>query len=180
MIYTAIFTPYVTAFLLNEPKLGSGPNGATSMSSFKSTSLAATDFPEEYKTLQQQLDQTILNEASSSADLSLINDNQPTQSTRTFSLFNDSEIGFLGVIDLLVNILFIIDIFINFRTTYVNKNDQLVCDAGKIALHYFKGWFLIDVVAAIPFDLMLIGSDSKEVLNITTQLTWFKLSLKKN
>ena len=34
---------------------------------------------------------------------------------------------------------------------------------GKIALHYFKGWFLIDVVAAIPFDLMLIGSDTKEV-----------------
>ena len=66
------------------------------------------------------------------------------------------------VIDLIVDIMFVVDIVINFRTTYVNKNDEIVSDAGKIALHYFKGWFLIDVVAAIPFDLMLIGSDTKE------------------
>lgn len=69
----------------------------------------------------------------------------------------------MTIIDLIVDIMFVIDIIINFRTTYVNKNDQIVSHAGKIALHYFKGWFLIDVVAAIPFDLMMIGSTSKEV-----------------
>ena len=67
------------------------------------------------------------------------------------------------IIDLIVDIMFVVDIVINFRTTYVNKNDEIVSNAGKIALHYFKGWFLIDVVAAIPFDLMLISSDTKEV-----------------
>lgn len=25
----------------------------------------------------------------------------------------------------------------------------------RIAVHYFKGWFLIDMVAAIPFDLLI-------------------------
>ena len=69
----------------------------------------------------------------------------------------------MTIIDLIVDIMFIIDILINFRTTYVNKNDEVVSNHGKIAVHYFKGWFLIDVVAAIPFDLLLFGSETDEV-----------------
>jgi len=69
----------------------------------------------------------------------------------------------ITIIDLIVDIMFIVDILINFRTTYVNKKDEVVSHPAKIAIHYFKGWFLIDVVAAIPFDLLLFGSGSDEV-----------------
>lgn len=88
-------------------------------------------------------------------------------------LLNDSEdrkrreCGYscspLNVVDLIVDIMFIIDILINFRTTYVNQNEEVVSDPAKIAIHYFKGWFLIDMVAAIPFDLLIFGSGSEEV-----------------
>ncbi|XP_068604054.1 potassium voltage-gated channel subfamily H member 2 [Brachionichthys hirsutus] len=61
----------------------------------------------------------------------------------------------LNVVDLIVDIMFIIDILINFRTTYVNPNDEVVSHPVRIAVHYFKGWFLIDMVAAIPFDLLI-------------------------
>ncbi|MFT7809104.1 potassium voltage-gated channel subfamily H member 2-like [Arapaima gigas] len=61
----------------------------------------------------------------------------------------------LNVVDLIVDIMFIIDILINFRTTYVNANDEVVSHPFRIAVHYFKGWFLIDMVAAIPFDLLI-------------------------
>uniref|UniRef100_A0A3Q2WZH8 Cyclic nucleotide-binding domain-containing protein n=1 Tax=Haplochromis burtoni TaxID=8153 RepID=A0A3Q2WZH8_HAPBU len=61
----------------------------------------------------------------------------------------------LNVVDLIVDIMFIIDILINFRTTYVNSNDEVVSHPVRIAVHYFKGWFLIDMVAAIPFDLLI-------------------------
>nr|XP_043895400.1 potassium voltage-gated channel subfamily H member 2-like isoform X2 [Solea senegalensis] len=61
----------------------------------------------------------------------------------------------LNVVDLIVDIMFIIDILINFRTTYVNSNDEVVSHPLRIAVHYFKGWFLIDMVAAIPFDLLI-------------------------
>ena len=70
----------------------------------------------------------------------------------------------LQAIDLIVDIMFLIDILINFRTTYVNKNDEVVSHPGKIAVHYFKGWFLIDMIAAIPFDLLLFGTDPDQVL----------------
>uniref|UniRef100_A0A4W5LYM3 Voltage-gated inwardly rectifying potassium channel KCNH2 n=1 Tax=Hucho hucho TaxID=62062 RepID=A0A4W5LYM3_9TELE len=64
----------------------------------------------------------------------------------------------LNVVDLIVDIMFIVDIVINFRTTYVNTNDEVVSQSQRIAVHYFKGWFLIDMVAAIPFDLLIYRS----------------------
>ncbi|XP_066534725.1 potassium voltage-gated channel subfamily H member 2a [Hoplias malabaricus] len=64
----------------------------------------------------------------------------------------------LNVVDLIVDIMFVVDIVINFRTTYVNTNDEVVSQPGHIAVHYFKGWFLIDLVAAIPFDLLIYRS----------------------
>ncbi len=64
----------------------------------------------------------------------------------------------LNVVDLIVDIMFIVDIVINFRTTYVNSNEEVVSQPGRIAIHYFKGWFLIDMVAAIPFDLLIYRS----------------------
>lgn len=69
----------------------------------------------------------------------------------------------LNVVDLVVDVMFIVDILINFRTTYVNHNDEVVSHPGRIAQHYFKGWFLIDIVAAIPFDLLIFRSGSEEV-----------------
>ncbi|XP_035382667.1 potassium voltage-gated channel subfamily H member 7 isoform X2 [Electrophorus electricus] len=72
----------------------------------------------------------------------------------------------LNVVDLMVDIMFIVDILINFRTTYVNSNEEVVSHPTKIAVHYFKGWFLIDMVAAIPFDLLIFGSGSEETTTL--------------
>ncbi|XP_064825785.1 LOW QUALITY PROTEIN: potassium voltage-gated channel subfamily H member 7-like [Oncorhynchus masou masou] len=72
----------------------------------------------------------------------------------------------LNVVDLMVDIMFIVDILINFRTTYVNLNEEVVSHPAKIAIHYFKGWFLIDMVAAIPFDLLIFGSGSEETTTL--------------
>uniref|UniRef100_A0A336LKW6 CSON009168 protein n=1 Tax=Culicoides sonorensis TaxID=179676 RepID=A0A336LKW6_CULSO len=102
VMYTAIFTPYVAAFLLNEP---------------------------DY-----------------------------TKKSR--SKYADDPIV---VIDLIVDVTFVIDILINFRTTFVNGQDEVVSHPGRIAVHYLSGWFLIDLVAAIPFDLLLVGSNTDEL-----------------
>ncbi|XP_034468897.1 potassium voltage-gated channel subfamily H member 2-like [Hippoglossus hippoglossus] len=69
----------------------------------------------------------------------------------------------LNVVDLVVDIMFIVDIIINFRTTYVNSNDEVVSQSSRIAVYYFKGWFLIDMVAAIPFDLLIYRSGEEAV-----------------
>ncbi|XP_067207730.1 potassium voltage-gated channel subfamily H member 6 isoform X8 [Linepithema humile] len=102
VMYTAIFTPYVAAFVLSDPDYNSRKN----------------------------------------------------------KKYGDDPIV---VIDLIVDVTFIVDIIINFRTTFVNSNDEVVSHPGKIAVHYLKGWFIIDLVAAIPFDLLLVGSDTDEL-----------------
>ncbi|XP_057322855.1 potassium voltage-gated channel subfamily H member 7 isoform X4 [Microplitis mediator] len=102
VMYTAIFTPYVAAFLLSEPDYNS----------------------------------------------------------RKAKKYSDDPIV---IIDLIVDVTFVVDILINFRTTFVNTNDEVVSGPWKIAVHYLRGWFIIDLVAAIPFDLLLYGYNTDEL-----------------
>uniref|UniRef100_A0A8C6L326 Potassium voltage-gated channel, subfamily H (eag-related), member 3 n=1 Tax=Nothobranchius furzeri TaxID=105023 RepID=A0A8C6L326_NOTFU len=56
--------------------------------------------------------------------------------------------------DILVEILFILDILLNFRTTYVSTSGQVVYDARSICVHYVTTWLFVDLIAALPFDLL--------------------------
>ncbi|XP_051164446.1 potassium voltage-gated channel subfamily H member 8 isoform X2 [Leptopilina boulardi] len=58
------------------------------------------------------------------------------------------------VSDVVVESLFITDIILNFRTTYVNRKGEVVSNSKSIAVNYLKSWFLVDLVAALPFDLL--------------------------
>uniref|UniRef100_A0A1I8IQK1 Ion_trans domain-containing protein n=2 Tax=Macrostomum lignano TaxID=282301 RepID=A0A1I8IQK1_9PLAT len=57
-------------------------------------------------------------------------------------------------------LILILVIYTAIFTPYEGQKAEVVSHPGRIAVHYFKGWFLIDVVAAIPFDLLLWGSGS--------------------
>uniref|UniRef100_A0A8C1RPR8 Voltage-gated delayed rectifier potassium channel KCNH4 n=1 Tax=Cyprinus carpio TaxID=7962 RepID=A0A8C1RPR8_CYPCA len=60
------------------------------------------------------------------------------------------------VSDIAVEMLFILDIILNFRTTYVGPAGQVVYDARSICLHYCTTWFVLDLIAALPFDLLYL------------------------
>lgn len=65
---------------------------------------------------------------------------------------------------MVVDVMFIVDIFINFRTTFLDDSlGEVISNPSKIAKHYLKGWFVIDVMAAIPFDLLLFSVAADEV-----------------
>ncbi|XP_027885593.1 potassium voltage-gated channel subfamily H member 6 isoform X2 [Xiphophorus couchianus] len=81
----------------------------------------------------------------------------------------------LNVTDLMVDVLFIVDIIINFRTTYVDHNDVVVTQPSRIAKHYIKGWFPIDMLAATPFDLLIFRSGSDEMATLTSLLKTARL-----
>lgn len=66
-----------------------------------------------------------------------------------------------SVSDRLTDLLFIIDIFINFRTQYRDLyTDEVITDTKKIAINYMKGRFWVDLMASIPFDV-IVGWFSK-------------------
>ncbi|NWX93914.1 KCNH4 protein, partial [Nothoprocta pentlandii] len=60
------------------------------------------------------------------------------------------------VSDIAVEMLFILDIVLNFRTTYVSQSGQVVYEPRCICLHYVATWFFVDLIAALPFDLLYV------------------------
>ncbi|KAG9511411.1 Potassium voltage-gated channel subfamily H member 4, partial [Fragariocoptes setiger] len=56
--------------------------------------------------------------------------------------------------DILVEAVFIIDIILNFITTFVNHKGEVVSDPKSIAKHYLTSMFVVDLFAALPFDML--------------------------
>ena len=112
VVYTAVFTPFTVAFLLNEDEKRANLNKHASTRLFQKQQIAADPFV---------------------------------------------------IIDLIVDLMFLIDIFISFRTTYVNKEGEAVYEPMSIAKNYLQGWFSIDAIAAMPYDLILFGSGNIDV-----------------
>jgi len=70
----------------------------------------------------------------------------------SFYAFTDwdvSKVGFIG--DILVDICYIVDIFVSWRTTYYNREGVLVTDKKLARKKYIRTWFAIDVVASFPY-----------------------------
>ena len=62
----------------------------------------------------------------------------------------------IAVANLLVDLFFIIDIPINFRSAVIVKDTyEVITDPKRIAILYLKSWFLVDFVAAIPFEFVV-------------------------
>lgn len=65
-----------------------------------------------------------------------------------------SKIFGLNVFERVVDVIFILDIILNFRTTYVNPKTNLeIVDPMKVAMNYVNSIrFPVDVFASIPFE----------------------------
>lgn len=64
--------------------------------------------------------------------------------------------------DRTIDVIFGVDIIINFFSAYYDKNDEIVFSKKKIAARYLKGWFLIDFLGVFPISLFIEG-DSKSI-----------------
>lgn len=66
-------------------------------------------------------------------------------------------------IDEFVNVLFQLDFCLNFITA-VEVNGRMDYHLGQIAICYLRSWFIIDLVACFPFNLILplIGDSSTD------------------
>jgi hypothetical protein len=63
--------------------------------------------------------------------------------------------------------MFAVDMFISFVTPFQDEGRVWVSDPGRIALHYVKTWFLVDLISIFPFEVIALFSDTKCVLGIS-------------
>ena len=62
----------------------------------------------------------------------------------------------MNVLDICIDIVFFTDILITFLTTYVNsKTGRVVYNLKSIAKNYVLGRFWVDLLASIPFELLI-------------------------
>ena len=54
----------------------------------------------------------------------------------------------------IIDLLFLVDILVIFRTSIMGENGEIVSDQKTIAVKYLKGSFAIDVLSTIPLDSM--------------------------
>jgi potassium voltage-gated channel Eag-related subfamily H member 5 len=65
--------------------------------------------------------------------------------------------------DSIVDIVFFIDIILNFHTTFVGPNGAVVSDPKVIRRTYLRSWFLIDLMACMPYDIFNAFDQKAEV-----------------
>lgn len=59
----------------------------------------------------------------------------------------------LLVVDSIVDVVFFIDIILNFHTTFVGPSGEVVSDPKVIRMNYLKSWFVIDLLSCLPYDV---------------------------
>ena len=69
--------------------------------------------------------------------------------SRNFIMTN--EINSYKVILMIIDAIYIIDVILNFFRAYQNFEDHLIRKTRKILIHYFKTWFLLDLIQAFPY-----------------------------
>ena len=59
------------------------------------------------------------------------------------------------IISGIIDFLFFIDMIVIFNSVYYDDQLGLIADRKKIAKNYLIGWFTVDLLAIIPFDILL-------------------------
>ncbi|GBG34246.1 Potassium voltage-gated channel protein eag [Hondaea fermentalgiana] len=69
----------------------------------------------------------------------------------------------VSTIDGVIDICFIIDLFLNFATAYVDDWGTLITDRREIGRSYLSHWFWVDLPATLPFELFVPPSEATAI-----------------
>ncbi|PKU45579.1 potassium voltage-gated channel subfamily h member 1 [Limosa lapponica baueri] len=58
------------------------------------------------------------------------------------------------VVDSIVDVIFLVDIVLNFHTTFVGPAGEVISDPKLIRMNYLKTWFVIDLLSCLPYDVI--------------------------
>nr|CCA14527.1 Voltagegated Ion Channel (VIC) Superfamily putative [Albugo laibachii Nc14] len=86
--------------------------------------------------------------------------------------FNHDAVSFWFYFELAIDVSFMLDIPLNFRTAYYNEERIMVFNSRSIAIRYLKGWFTLDLLSSIPFDQVVfsMSTSSAQVAFLPTRL----------
>ncbi|CAH8477340.1 unnamed protein product [Schistosoma turkestanicum] len=60
----------------------------------------------------------------------------------------------LTITDAIIDIIFGVDIVLNFHTSFVGAGGEVVADPPVIRMNYLSGWFTLDLLACLPYEIL--------------------------
>ncbi len=86
-----------------------------------------------------------------------------TASAVPFQICFEYESIAMTVIEFLVDTFFFADIVLNFHTSYVGEDGEVITDLKQIRHYYLRTWFVLDLVTSLPYGLLSYVSSSNAV-----------------
>jgi hypothetical protein len=71
------------------------------------------------------------------------------------ALINADDYPGLDHLDTVIDFMFMADILINFNTPITNDQGDVDYSRRRITLSYLKNWFIIDLLASLPLNLIM-------------------------
>ena len=75
----------------------------------------------------------------------------------SFAYLTENKSAGHCAVDYAIDLCFLFDVVVNFRTTYYNGVNELVLDRKVIAKKYIASWFAVDLLAVFPFEIVVGG-----------------------
>jgi len=75
----------------------------------------------------------------------------------------------------LIDLCFLVDIFVIFFSAYHDEEVGIVDSRSEINKNYLKGWFMIDVLTIIPFDTVFEYSTYNKIARVARVGRLYKL-----
>ena len=81
------------------------------------------------------------------------------------------------VIDMITYLIYIIDVFVNLRTTFVDKLGMEITDGTKVMMNYIGSFrFIIDILSLVNFPSIMLSSANKNTMVILNIFGLLKIS----
>lgn len=75
-----------------------------------------------------------------------------------------------------IDFLFFIDVIVIFNTAFYTENFDMIDSRKEISQNYLKGWFVVDIIAILPFDYILaLGNFDVKMVRVVRVGRLYKL-----
>ena len=97
--------------------------------------------------------------------------------SETHTMRNIPDWTFAFALDRLVDVVFTVDLLLNFRSAYVGAYGHVVFNQREVAKQYLKSWFVLDFLSILPWDVLVLlaHDDTSSRFRLPKLLRLFRL-----
>ncbi|CAL8086414.1 unnamed protein product [Calicophoron daubneyi] len=99
------------------------------------------------------------------------------QTARLLDTHRSNLPDILAITDAVIDVIFCLDIVLNFHTSFVGAGGEVVAEPPVIRINYLSGWFTLDLISCLPYELIkyLWPTESQDIYTLLDGLRIIRL-----